>query len=189
MFLQVAIILFVTLCVLLILSFIQNRWIIESEYEIYIVQDKRDKEYAGKVIAKIDENLNKLMDHLIQNKHQYTEYIEYIEQLESNRPNVTLSENEPNESATSYTINKEDIIMCLRSKKNDKIHDFNELMYVAIHELAHVACPEQDHTPLFNKINAFMLNVGIEIGIYKYKNYENNPIEYCGMILNTHILN
>ena len=55
---------------------------------------------------------------------------------------------------TSKKINKgEEIVFCLRSIPDNKLHNINELMYVAIHEIAHVGCPEIGHTSLFKKIN------------------------------------
>jgi hypothetical protein len=55
--------------------------------------------------------------------------------------------------------------------------------------MAHSACPEQGHTPLFNKIFHFMLNEAVKINIYVYENYSVSPVFYCGMKLNTNILN
>ena len=67
-------------------------------------------------------------------------------------PNV-IKEGIDNPSYTSYTINKgQEMAVCLRSKNDKKIHDINEIMYVIIHEISHIACPELGHTKLFLKI-------------------------------------
>ena len=72
--------------------------------------------------------------------------------------NIVFSESTDNSKFTSYSINKgEEIVFCLRSGKNGELHDINELMYVAIHEIAHVGCPEIGHTPLFKNINIELL--------------------------------
>ena len=93
------------------------------------------------------------------------------------------------EKYTSYTINKgEKIVFCLRSKILDNFHDMNTLMYVVIHELGHVGCPEYGHTPLFKKIFKFLLEQSIIINIYKPIDYRLNPQPYCGMIINEYIL-
>ena len=64
---------------------------------------------------------------------------------------INIMETPADEKNTSYTINKgEKIVICLRSKFLNEIHDINTIMYVVIHELAHVACPEFGHTPLFS---------------------------------------
>ena len=55
--------------------------------------------------------------------------------------------------------------------------------------MAHSACPEMGHTPLFNKIFHFFLTESTKLNIYKYENYSLNPVSYCGMNLNTNILN
>ena len=61
-------------------------------------------------------------------------------------------------------------------------------MYVALHEMAHVACPEVGHGDLFKKIFKFLTEQAIQIKIYNLDNYDNNPVEYCGMILSSNII-
>ena len=84
---------------------------------------------------------------------------------------------------TSYSVNKgEELVFCLKSKKKqNKYHNINLLMYVALHELAHVACPELHHTPLFKRIFAFFCKIAIKLKLWIYEDYEKNPKEYCGM--------
>ena len=79
-------------------------------------------------------------------------------------------------------------LMDNRSKEDDKLHDINELMYVAIHEIAHVGCPEIGHTELFMNINKFLLEQAIECNIYQYKNYNLYPENYCCIQLTSNIL-
>ena len=64
----------------------------------------------------------------------------------------------------------------------------NLLMYVAIHELAHIACPEIGHGALFIKIFQFLAEQAVKQKLYTYKNYSSNPEEYCGMILSSTVL-
>lgn len=65
----------------------------------------------------------------------------------------------------SYTINKQDMYMCLKDEKGDYYHD-NFLLYVHIHECSHVLCPEIGHTDLFYKIFDALLEKAVELGIY-----------------------
>lgn len=51
----------------------------------------------------------------------------------------------------SYTINKEKIYMCMKDKKGN-YYSKNTLIYVALHEIAHVICDEIGHTEKFNRI-------------------------------------
>lgn len=80
------------------------------------------------------------------------------------------------EGNKSYTINKKKIYLCLRDK-NKEYYDFNMLLYVAIHELAHVLCDEIGHTSKFNHIFHKLLEKAESIKIYD----PNKPIiqNYC----------
>ena len=133
-----------------------------------------------------------LRDYLVANSSNFPEYSEYINLLANNfNKNITkIYETSLNSNYTSYSINKgEELVFCLRCKKTHNLHTINLLMYVAVHEMAHTACPETGHTPLFNKIFKFLLERAIEIKLYYYEDYANNPVEYCGMKLYTNILN
>ena len=62
------------------------------------------------------------------------------------------------------------------------------MMYVGIHEMAHIACPEIGHGDLFKKIFKKLTEEAIKIGIYKKIDYSSQPTEYCGMILSSSIV-
>jgi len=81
------------------------------------------------------------------------------------------------------------LVFCLRSKNNKmKLHDINLMMYVVLHEISHIACPEYGHTDLFKKIFSFLTNVAINIGIYKRIDFKINPSEYCGLTITNSIV-
>lgn len=155
----------------------------------YMVRNEPDGSSlnASNMLAKINLNFIKLITYLEKNKKDYDGYTEYIDRLIINKNNFILSENTKGSESTSYSINKgEELVFCIRSKSTHKIHNENTIMYVAIHELAHIACPIYDnHGELFQKIFKFLLEVSIKIGIYDYVNYKNNPTEYCGMTINS----
>lgn len=65
----------------------------------------------------------------------------------------------------SYTINKKRIHLCLRDEKGD-YYDKNMLVYVLLHELAHVRCPEIGHTPAFHETFNDLLKIAIDNQIY-----------------------
>jgi predicted metal-dependent hydrolase len=163
--------------------------------EQYLVRNLEDKDKAADTLSQIKSNLKKLSEYIteISNKSSDERGIfikEYINNINNKFDFIIFRESTDNSKFTSYSINKgEEIVFCLRSKNNDKIHDINELMYVAIHEIAHVGCPEIGHTPLFRRINKELLKYAIECGVYKYKDYNSSPEDYCGIELTNNILN
>ena len=160
---------------------------IDNEY--YWVRDNNNKIKAANTLANIKINMKKLVHYLQTNQSKFPENMSYIKDLVSRTKKINIMETPQDEKYTSYTINKgEKIVFCLRSKLFDNIHDTNTLMYVVIHEMAHVGCPEYGHTKLFKKIFKFLLQQSIIIGIYKPVDYRINPQNYCGMTINEYLL-
>ena len=156
----------------------------------YLVRNVSDKRQAANTLARIRENVihvaNYLFDHRTDKLNM--EYVEYINLLHSKINNIIIIESTQDSIYTSYSINKgEQIIFCIRSRKNDnKLHDINEMMYVALHEISHVACPIYDnHGPLFKKIFAFIATTAVNIGLYKKMTL---PKEYCGIMITESII-
>ena len=155
----------------------------------FLVRNLIDKENAANTLFNIKNNLINLIDNIDNENDIQNNYSEYVRKIKNRLKTVKIRESSPNASYTSYTVNKgEEMVFCIRSKNTNNIHDLNELLYVAIHEIAHIGCPEVGHTELFKKINVFLLNKAVFYNIYKYNNYRNNNIEYCGMELTSNIL-
>lgn len=157
----------------------------------YLVRDLDDKQQAANMLAKIHQNIMELTNHLVENKDtKYVKYKQYIEQLDQRIQNTIMNESTQDSVYTSYSVNKgEQIVFCLRSKKKkNKLHDLNLVMYVTLHELAHVGCPEQGHTDLFKHIFAFFTEVAIDIDIYHKVDFKKNPTEYCGLQISESII-
>lgn len=65
----------------------------------------------------------------------------------------------------SYTLNKEVIHLCVKDE-NGKYYDNNMLIYVALHEAAHVLCDEIGHTDKFYQIHEDLVQKATEMGIF-----------------------
>lgn len=158
---------------------------VESMGQRYLVRDLPDKKEAGKLLGNIVTNLQKLVDHLVKEKNNVSASNEDIERLKENFRPDAISESSPGNSYTSYSINKgEKIVFCLRSKKNgNKLMDLNTMMFVAIHEMAHLMTKEIGHPPVFWENMKFLLKHAIQIGIYKKQSFSKNPVDYCGMTI------
>ena len=152
---------------------------IDNNY--YLVRDLSDKYIAANLLAQIKKNISFFIDILYENRNQkYKEYKEYIERLKNNIIITNIFENANNNSDTSFSINKgEDLVICLRSRENHKYNQFEDMnivMYVILHELSHIACPEYGHGDLFKKIFAFFTQTAIDLKLYSYVDYSKNPV-------------
>ena len=157
----------------------------------YLVYNDTKKNDTAILLSDVINNMFKLKDYLYENISKYPEFDKYIRQLHRNlhKDRSLIYENDPNSKLTSFSVNKgEEIAFCLRSKKTNELHELNLIMYVALHEMAHIACPEIGHGELFKKIFKFLTEVAIELKLYQLDNYEANPVEYSGMMLSSNIL-
>jgi len=157
----------------------------------YLVRDVPDKQAAANMLAKIEMNMLKINDYLYKNKTKFPKHKNHIEQLNAKIKNSKIQESTDNGLYTSYSVNKgEQLVFCLRSRENgsNKLHDLNLLMYVVLHEMSHVACPEFGHTDLFKDIFEFIAQQAVKLGIYKKIDFNNNNREYCGLTITDSII-
>ena len=163
---------------------------IDNNY--YLVRDVDDKQNAANMLAKLKKNMflvNKfLYDNL--NDQKFVSMYHAILQLNKNISRVVLCETGASEQNTSYTINKGDeVILCIRSKDlRSKIYDINLLMYVVLHEMAHIACDEFGHTEKFKKIFLFICDTAIKLKLYNKIDFYKYPQIYCGIIIKDSII-
>ena len=146
--------------------------------QIYIVRKLPDAKDAANKLANINQKVLRLIASLDDDK-------EGVNDLQKNYDTHSLSETIDGAKYTSYSVNKgEKISICIRSKDNVIIDD-NTILFVVIHELAHVMTEEVGHTSLFWSNMKYLLEESERIGIYKPINYEKEPVQYCGMEINT----
>ncbi len=82
---------------------------------------------------------------------------------------------------SAYTENKEVITLCLTDPQSRKPYDLNTIMYVALHELAHVVTPDgaKEHGVEFKSNFSKLLRRAAEIGVYNPR--VPIPASYCGV--------
>jgi hypothetical protein len=146
----------------------------------YLVLNRPDKLEAAQKLDRVRGNLLSLIDHMDMEGVQGLkgEQEEGTDRLKK-KFKAVISENAPGGSYTSYTLNKGDhIYMCMRNE--NQMVDDNTLMFVALHELAHVMTKSIGHTPEFVKNFKFLLKLAEKRGYYKYQAYHITPQQYCG---------
>lgn len=150
---------------------------IKTNKKEYLVLNYKDKTIAAQLLEEIFEDVLKLKSHLIQ------KYGPKVKNLKNRLTAQTdILEASPHSFDKTYTLNKgEKIFFCLRRPKDNKLHKKNTLIFVAIHEMAHILSDSVGHNQEFHENFKFILNEAIEIGIYNRQDYESNPEHYCGM--------
>jgi hypothetical protein len=118
---------------------------------------------------------------------------ERVTQLIENYDSNNITEISPlnSQGNTSYTENKRKLVLCLRHKKPNasgkyELHDPNTMMFVVIHELAHMMNNGFGHTDGprgFWALFKLLLQNATEAGVYKPIDYFAYPIVYCGLLL------
>lgn len=153
------------------------------------------KQESANVLAEINRRVDKLLL-VLRTKYATDQSVShFLVKLQQNYKPSVLSEAAIDSRYTTFTLDKSDIHVCLRTRDDQQqIYDIDKLMYVIIHELAHMANydvsgnPIMGHGQEFRDIFKLLLKESIAVGIYKYANYAAQPVEYCGMMINSNIL-
>ena len=154
---------------------------VKSTYDglYYIVRDLPDSVEAANKLSKINGKVMRLIDSLDKENPKYSRLIERY------NPN-TLSETGENAEYISYSVNKgEKISICLRNKGDNTFEDDNIIMFVVLHELAHLITIDVGHTKNFWNNMKELLEKAENIYIYYPEDYSKKHIEYCGMTVKT----
>ena len=146
----------------------------------YCVRERNNIQKASNLLARTTENI----EYLVKNVGQRYPSRDNVKRLVENFNPKTIKETLPTSEYTAYTENKgEKMAFCLNKKKNndDNLIDANTLMFVAIHEVAHIMTESIGHTEEFWNNFKFLLENAVELKIYTPVDYKNEPQGYCGM--------
>lgn len=183
---------FIIFMIIVIVFFYFKKYFGEVEYvkskidnRTYLVRKLADKQKAADKLAEINKNNIKLIKHLLE-KHPNNND---IKRLYSNYNPDSISEGSSESGYTSYSINKgEKIILCIRQKKTNEIIDTNIIMYVTIHELAHLMTNEIGHTKMFWDNFKFILQEAVNINVYNKVDFAKEPVKYCGIKITSSVI-
>ena len=146
----------------------------------YCVRDRTKLKLAANKLANLNNKLNSLVKHL---GETYPDK-DNVKRLVKRYNPKAFFETLPTSEYTAYSENKgEKLAFCLDTEKNNngKLIDDNTLMYVALHELSHIASISIGHNDEFWDNFKFIITEAKKIQIYNPIDYKKNNARYCGM--------
>lgn len=174
-------------------------------YVVNVISDYENAQDAVRVMTIIDERMLKFLEYL---RVKYNIGITDSEcdencqmGLNSSKRRVVdallrgfnyevIHENKPdpdsNGDNTAYSVGKgKTIMLCIRNhKKPLELIDIDTLMFVLLHECAHIAAYDVwGHPERFWSIFKFLLVEAKEVGIHDPIDYSASPVNYCGFNL------
>ena len=153
--------------------------------EKYCVRERQNVQAASNLLARITERMTTLVKNLDE-KYPEGSGKENIRRLVKKFNPKKIVETLPTSEYTAYSENKgQKIAFCLNKKKqdNDNLIDENTLMFVALHEMAHVASKSIGHNTEFWDNFSFLIGEAEEIQMYTPIDYSKKNADYCGMTI------
>jgi hypothetical protein len=152
--------------------------------ECYVCRETPSVKEKANILADINIKIIFLIKHI---KNKYGKDHLYVENLINRYNPDVIYEHSPNviHPEIAYTMNKgRSLHICI--SHNGKIQDTNDIMFVMLHEIAHVATNIKNHPREYWLCFRFILENAVEAGIYTPTNYMANPVYYCGVISLSH---
>lgn len=146
----------------------------------YCVREREKVQEAADLLASVTEQCKALVEYC---GKTYPEK-ENVKRLVTGFNPQKIMETLPTSEYTAYSENKgEKLAFCLNRTKKGEDHMIDEhtLMFVAIHELSHIATKSIGHKSEFWENFKFLLECAKESGIHEPADYKKAPKEYCGM--------
>ena len=147
--------------------------------EQYCVRERSKLQLAADLLAKTTQKMKSLVKYM--NK-EYSDR-ENVKRLVKGFQPKKIVEILPTSKFTAYSENKgQKLAFCVtKTKLGDQLIDENTWMFVAIHEMSHIATKSVGHTKEFWGNFKFLLQNAVKMCIYKPKNYKKKNMLYCGM--------
>lgn len=147
----------------------------------YLVRNLPDKQEAADRLARTRAKLMRLIRDLKQTHGTKAFVVQMAKNFDADPSR--FSESTPDASYTSYSVNKgEKVYMCLRQRnEREELVDENIIMFVALHELAHIGTSDVGHTPQFWNNFGWVLERAEALHVYEYTDFSAHPVEYCGI--------
>jgi hypothetical protein len=139
----------------------------------YVVIDTGNYEGAANMLARLEDASRSFIDAAIAAYPQDTR-MRRVKKLWTG----TLSEI-PQSDTIAYTIEKRTLYICVRDAAGN-IQNFEDLMFVLLHELSHMMNPSFGHDDSFWTQFKKTLEIANQLGYLPYKDYDDYSVTVCG---------
>jgi hypothetical protein len=149
--------------------------------QVYRVRDMPDKKEAANLIAKVRLRMKKLYAHLSSTYPDKPQVKNLLKRFEA-KPERLL-ESTPDAEHTRYSVNKgEAVHLCLRQRQggDESLVNENVMVFVALHEMAHMITDSVGHEPEFWNNFGWLLKQAESTGVYQHQDFKAHPVRYCG---------
>ncbi len=149
--------------------------------QTYRVRDLSDKQQAADLLAKVRARMRKVYIHLQSTFPDKPQVKRLLQRFQANPDRIL--ESTPDAEHTSYSVNKgEKVHLCLRQRQggDESLVNENVMVFVALHEMAHMITDEIGHPPEFWNNFGWLLKESEKIGAYQYQDFKAHPVRYCG---------
>lgn len=148
---------------------------------MYKVRDLPDKQRAADLLAKLRLRLQTLMDALAADFPNKPQVQRLVQNFKADPER--FFESTPDAEHTSYSVNKgEAVHFCLRQRDGtEQLVPEDVMVFVAIHEMAHMITQSVGHEPEFWNNFGWLLREAERRQLYKPQDFKSHPVMYCGV--------
>ena len=181
------ILILIIILVLYFYVFNDNRILVEAydnnKYLVVKAEDKNLLKQKADTLAKLKKVALTLANKMKTNKIPTAEV---ANRLYTRLNKIKFTEPKMGDESTAYTLNKDqEISICLIDKITLKIIEFELLVFVLLHELAHVMSVGLGHGEEFQRFFSFIVKLAIKLGLWKDLKFEKENKDICGTMVTT----
>lgn len=167
--------------VVILLYYINYRYtVLATDGRKYnVLESYENQDMAANMLSRINRGTVELMRYL---KKKYGRSNDRVNRLLKRYNPDVLYEHRPTllDPNIAYTMFKgRSLHICIRDIKTGKFQKYNTIMFVMLHELAHIATHVRQHPPEFWLTFRWLIENAVEASVYHPVNYALHPEKFC----------
>ncbi|AOM63501.1 putative metal-dependent hydrolase [Heterosigma akashiwo virus 01] len=151
---------------------------------IYVTSNDNLTSKVKKQLMKVVDAIDSIVSYCVHNSYPDKER---SKRMLKRWKTIEVKEILPDDSHIAYLVDKSRILrLCVRKNyTNGEIEDYNTMMFVVLHELAHMMSESYGHNKEFRENFLELIRVAGFLKIYTPTHYSITPVKYCGIEIYT----